>query len=52
MGLDEHGTVSGLVTVIDLIEEIIGELSDEFDVDPLRYKKFVREFLCLMQLCL
>ena len=32
--LDEHGTVSGLVTVIDLIEEIIGELSDEFDVDP------------------
>ena len=34
MVLDEHGTVSGLVTVIDLIEEIIGELSDEFDVDP------------------
>jgi len=32
--LDEHGTVSGLVTVTDLVEEIIGELSDEFDVDP------------------
>jgi CBS domain containing-hemolysin-like protein len=34
MVLDEHGTVSGLVTVTDLVEEIIGELSDEFDVDP------------------
>ena len=32
--LDEHGSVSGLVTVTDLIEEIIGELADEFDVDP------------------
>tara|TARA_B100001250_G_scaffold414416_1_gene452656 strand:+ start:10117 stop:11379 length:1263 start_codon:yes stop_codon:yes gene_type:complete len=32
--LDEHGIVSGLVTVTDLVEEIIGELSDEFDVDP------------------
>ena len=32
--LDEHGILSGLVTVTDLVEEIIGELSDEFDVDP------------------
>ncbi len=34
MVMDEHGIVSGLVTVTDLVEEIIGELSDEFDVDP------------------
>ncbi len=32
--LDEHGSVSGLVTVTDLVEEIIGELADEFDTEP------------------
>jgi len=32
--LDEHGSLSGLVTVTDLVEEIIGELADEFDIDP------------------
>ena len=32
--LDEHGSVSGLVTVTALVEEIIGELADEFDTEP------------------
>ncbi len=29
--LDEHGTVVGLITLEDVIEEIVGEIEDEFD---------------------
>ena len=37
--IDEYGGVSGLVTVEDLVEEIVGELHDEFDTGDQKVRK-------------
>ncbi len=39
MVVDEYGAVTGFVTLEDIIEQIIGDIEDEFDIDEEAYIK-------------
>ncbi len=39
IAVDEYGGTSGIITLEDVIEEIVGDITDEFDEDDLLYSK-------------
>ncbi len=41
--LDEYGYMAGLITMEDMVEEIVGDIRDEFDQEELEHLQKIRE---------